>query len=439
MEKIKKRKTIPFKFSEKHKEYIRNCKKNTFNFAEGAIRAGKTVDNVFAFAQELKTCKDRIHLATGSTVGNAKLNIGDANGFGLEYIFRGQCRWSKYKDNEALIINGLSTGFKTKIVIFAGGAKADSYKKIRGNSYGMWIATEVNLHHIDTIKEAFNRTAAAINRKFFWDLNPSSPSHFIYSDYIDRYRELQEDGLDIGGYNYEHFTIDDNINISRERIEEIKLQYDPNSVWYKRDILGLRIIAEGLVYKQFADNPDDYLIKEKPHELQMIQIGVDFGGNNSKHAFVCTGISRGFKKVYALRSESLEPDKPTDLYKQLIDFVRVIQSTYGNVDLIYADSAEQVLIKGMQKALLDANLNIKIKNSIKNPINDRIRLVNTLIASDRFFYTKDCESLVDALSTAVWKEEEMEDIRLDDGTSDIDTLDAFEYSIEKFIKVLMNT
>ena len=93
----------------------------------------------------------------------------------------------------------------------------------------------------------------------------------------------------------------------------------------------------------------------------------------------------------------------------------------------------------MQKALLNANLNIKIKNSIKNPINDRIRLVNTLIASDRFFYTKDCESLVDALSTAVWKEEEMEDIRLDDGTSDIDTLDAFEYSIEKFIKVLMNT
>lgn len=439
METIKKRRTIPFKFSKKHVDYIRSCKNNTYNIAEGAVRAGKTVDNVYAFAHELRTTKDRLHLATGSTVANAKLNIGDANGFGLEYIFRGQCKWGKYKDNEALIIKGPYTKQRERIVIFAGAAKADSYKKIRGNSYGMWIATEINLHHKESIKEAFNRTAAANMRKFFWDLNPSSPNHFIYSDHIDKYQAMVDDGIKFGGYNYKHFTIDDNINISDQRKKDIKLQYDPNSVWYKRDILGLRVVAEGLIYKQFADCPDDYLFKEKPYELQMIQIGVDFGGNNSKHAFVCTGISRGFKKVYALRSERLEPDKPTDLYNQLIDFVRIIQSTYGNVDLIYADSAEQVLIKGMQKALLDANLNIKIKNSIKNPINDRIRLVNTLIASDRFFYTKDCESLVDALSTAVWKEEEMEDIRLDDGTSDIDTLDAFEYSIEKFIKVLMNT
>ena len=87
------RKTIPYKFSEKHKEYIRRCTKSTFNFAEGAVRAGKTVDNIYAFAHELKTTPDRIHLATGSTMANAKLNIGDCNGLGLEWIFRGQSRW----------------------------------------------------------------------------------------------------------------------------------------------------------------------------------------------------------------------------------------------------------------------------------------------------------------------------------------------------------
>ena len=43
---ITKKKTIPFNFSDKHKNYIRNCVRNTFNFAEGAVRAGKTVDNV---------------------------------------------------------------------------------------------------------------------------------------------------------------------------------------------------------------------------------------------------------------------------------------------------------------------------------------------------------------------------------------------------------
>lgn len=127
-----KKKTINYKFSNKHRMYIKACKDNVFNFAEGAVRAGKTIDNVLAFAFELMRAPDRIHLATGSTVGNVKLNIGDCNGFGLEHIFRGQCRWSKYKDNEALIIKGPSTSFKEKIVIFAGGAKADSFKKIRG-------------------------------------------------------------------------------------------------------------------------------------------------------------------------------------------------------------------------------------------------------------------------------------------------------------------
>ena len=246
--------TIPFIFGDKHKNYIRKCGSCIYNVAEGAVRAGKTVDNVFAFAHELKRTKDKIHLATGSTMANAKLNIGDANGFGLEYIFRGQCRWGKYKDNEALFIKGVDTRNLLRVVIFAGGSKADSYKKIRGNSYGMWIATEINLHHENTIKEAFNRQLAAHKRKIFWDLNPDNPNAAIYKEYIDKYAKLEEDGKLIGGYNYEHFTIFDNETITKERISEIISQYDVNSIWYKRDIEGRRMVAEGLIYRLFAED-----------------------------------------------------------------------------------------------------------------------------------------------------------------------------------------
>ena len=132
-------------------------------------------------------------------------------------------------------------------MIFAGGAKADSFKKIRGNSYGMWIATEINLHHENTIQEAFNRQLAAKNRKIFWDLNPSSPGEFIYTKYIDKFEsQLGEK------YNYQHFTIRDNATISPERLEEIEAQYDPKSLWYRRDILGERCAAEGLIYPMFT-------------------------------------------------------------------------------------------------------------------------------------------------------------------------------------------
>lgn len=440
------KKTIPFNFGDKHIAYIRACETAMYNVAEGAVRAGKTVDNIFAFAHELKTTPDRIHLATGSTVANAKLNIGDANGFGLEYIFRGQARWTKYKGNEALLIKGSSTGNKEKIVIFSGGAKADSYKKIRGNSYGMWIATEINLHHDNTIKEAFNRTLASKRRKFFWDLNPEHPKAFIYVNYLDTYEEKNKKGEFLGRYNYEHFTIDDNINISEERKAEIKSQYTIGSVWYNRDILGQRVQAEGLIYRQFADNVECFKVEAKdlPDDFHKITVGIDIGGTKSQHALVATGIVRGYKKLYALKSERIDPNgTPEDLNQAVIAFLLEIGKKYGKVNEIRFESAEQVLKRGVQKAILESDelrelgtLPV-VLDSIKTPIKDRIELTASLMAQGRFFYTNDCRSLVEALTSAVWDEKNLtENKRLDDGTSDIDTLDAFEYSFEVYTSVL---
>ena len=450
--KVNRRKRIGFNFSDKHKRYIKNCANSTYNILEGAVRSGKTVDNVFAFAHELKTTKDRIHLATGSTMANAKLNIGDANGFGLEYIFRGQCRWTQYKGNDCLLINGPDTGYKDKIVIFAGGAASDSYKKIRGNSYGMWIATEINLHHDNTIKEAFNRQLAAKNRKIFWDLNPDHPKAAIYVDYIDKYAEKAAKGELLGGYNYEHFNIFENINIPKQRIAEIVSQYDKDSIWYVRDILGKRSIAEGLVYTQFAslaamaNNPMKITVAQaqemiKRNELQGITIGVDFGGNGSGHSFVASAPTVGYGKLVALVSElhkeELDPDS---LGKVFLAFVKKVIKLFGGVSKVYCDSAEQVLIRGLRTAMARAAMgDIKVGNARKDRINDRIFCFTSLVAQGRFAYTELCNTLEDALSMAVWRPNTVELERLDDGTSDIDTLDGFEYSYERDIRNYIKT
>lgn len=440
---VKRRKTIPFSFGNKHKAYIKACETNTYNIAEGAVRAGKTVDNVYAFAHELKTTPDKIHLATGSTSANAKLNIGDANGFGLEHIFRGQCKWGKYKGNECLYIKGPDTKYKQKIVIFAGAAKEDSYKKIRGNSYGMWIATEINLHHDKTIKEAFNRQLAAQRRKIFWDLNPDNPNAKIYVDYIDKYAKKHKEGILLGGYNYEHFTIFDNINISDLRKQEIISQYDRTSIWYLRDIEGKRCIAEGLCYRTFANNPLLFRIsrEEAKRKISKIIIGVDFGGTGSGHSFVATGISRDYKDVIGLASERHFGDiDPTKLGELFVDFVLKVINVYGMPDVCYADSAEQVLIRGLQKALMNAKILLIIEDAWKTVINGRIRATNRLFGQKRLWLTEDCETLEIAFCTAVWNPKVLtEDERLDDGTSDIDSLDGFEYTIERDIDLLIIT
>ena len=102
-------------------------------------------------------------------------------------------------------------------------------------------------------------------------------------------------------------TLYDNINIPEDRRREIESQYDPKSIWYLRDIKGLRIVAEGLIYRQFADaistGSKAYAITGKATNLQEIILGVDFGGSDSGHSFTATGITRGFGSVIALGSE----------------------------------------------------------------------------------------------------------------------------------------
>ena len=429
-------------FSDKHIDYINDALDCKMSVAEGSVRAGKTIDNCIIACMYLETCEDKIHLASGSTLPNAKLNIGDCNGYGLEHLFAGRCKWGKYKSNEALYIN-TKTG--QKIVIFAGGGKADSYKKILGNSYGLWIATEINEHYdsddsrTSFIKVAFARQVASKKIKILWDLNPCNPNHKIYRDYIDKY---QNDGL-LGGYNYQHFTIDDNLSVSDERREEIKSMYDPNTIWYKRDILGLRCVAEGLIYQDFADRPDKYLIKKEDvkskFKISHIIIGVDFGGNGSANTFVCTGYTYGLKEVIALKSRRFKgyitPDK---LAEKFVEFVKECYTEYSKGGEAYCDSAEQILIAGLKTAIAQNNVPIGINNAKKNPINQRINLTMKLMSLGKLFIVEeDCQTLIEALSQAVWDSKEgHEDERLDNGSTDIDTLDAFEYSLEPHLNDL---
>ena len=443
-----KSKRLNFVFGDKHKDYMRRCLRNVINVAEGAVRAGKTVDNVFVFASLLERSPDKIHLATGSTAANAKLNIGDCNGYGLEGIFRGRCKWGKYKDNECLQVR---TPTGVKIVIFAGGAKADSFKKIRGNSYGMWIATEINLHHDNTIKEAFNRQLAAVDRRIFWDLNPDNPNAPIYTEYLDKYEKQQQEGTLVGGYNYQHFTIRDNLTITPKRLEEIVSQYDRGSIWYRRDIEGRRCIAQGLIYSQFADNPERWTEKcpqgeakaEWLKSISFISIGIDFGGNRSLTTFCATAVHKGYQKITAIADYHITGQKgdidSDRVNREFVGFVqRLVHDFPGApVSYVFADSEAQYLINGLAKVCRKEFPWLKIGDCAKYEITQRIYCTNTLLNTGRLALLEDCKLISGGLSMATWDTSKAKDTRLDNFSTDVDILDAFEYSWERFIKHLL--
>lgn len=389
--------TIDWKpFSDKHKRYIKQALDNKMNVAEGAIRSGKTIDHCIIAAMYLEKCKDKIHLATGATIGNAKLNIGVCNGFGLENLFRGRCKWGKFRDNEALYI---ATQTGDKVVIFAGGAKADSYKRILGNSYGMWIATEIN-EHFDSedsrtsfIKVAFGRQVAADRPLVLWDLNPCNPAHRIYKDYIDAYKENY-----VGGYQYEHFTIADNLSISPERKAEIESQYTVGSVWYRRDILGERCIAEGLVYpmyeKALCDMPEG--------DIKEYCVSMDYGTMNAFAAILWGKIGETWYALrdyyYSGRDKGIQ--KTDEQYANDID--GWLADIEGRLECIIDPSAASFI------ALLNKRERFKVHKA-DNAVLDGIRETANALDNGYIKIVKDCKEWLDEASGYVWDDKTTDD------------------------------
>jgi len=231
--------------------------------------------------------------------------------------------------------------------------------------------------------------------------------------------------------------------LPQDYVDSIKREYV--GVYYERFILGRWVIAEGLIYRDFADNTSKYLIAdvkrwlEKNNTfLQTVSFGVDFGGTGSATKFQCVGITP-LGIVIALEEEYIDHKKesvdPDELNKRFAAFIEKCTAKWGG-GITRADSAEQILIRGLFNTAREKNLRTQVKNALKMPINDRIKLTLLLMAQGRLFVSKSCPHLIDAFCSAVYDDSKAQDTRLDDGTSDIDSLDAFEYSIEPYYKQL---
>ena len=360
--------------------------------------------------------------------------------------FSGRCREGKYKNKDCLYVK-CSDG-NEKILLISGGAKDGDEKYIKGNTYGMAYVTEANECHPKFLKEVFDRTISSAKRKIFHDLNPKPPSHWYYTDILDFHDKQQKENKNYG-YNYEHFNMFDNMSITDEQLKIVLATYDKSSIWYKRDILGIRMANAGILFDLIANNKERYLTKDKISG--MITTGVDFGKNGSKHAFCSQVISRSYRNVEVIRSDEVDCTNQDDVIdndgigvklKQLRDgfikHIKYVLSHYGKIDYVFADSAEPSLIDFLQKSLENEGIHIPVKPSIKIPIEDRIHLIGVLLMQDRLkFIDGETNEIIKALQEATQDDKEEVDRWLDDGTSDIDILDAFDYGIENWVRELM--
>lgn len=390
---------------------------------------------VTAFAMELDEHPDKLFLVGGVSVAAAKLNVIDCDGYGLTNYFAGRCRPGEYQNRECLYIR---TKRGMKIVLISGGGKDGDYKLIKGNTYGMAYITEANECHKTFIKEVFDRTLSSSNRKIFHDLNPKAPSHWYYEEVLN-FHSAQQTADPTYGYNYGHFTILDNMAISDDTLRTVLKTYDKTSVWYRRDIKGDRVAVEGAIYTSFVNTPERYIVDKPPDDIIVIYIGVDFGGASSGHAFTATGIRRGYKGICVLKDHWDKTNPTSDrLCADFVNFVRDTMSTFGNVAEIFCDSENSTLIESFKLALRNAHIGIPVHNAIKGSINGRIQFYCRLMDLDAYQILSTCKHTIQAHKDAVWDSKAApDDKRLDNGTSNIDSLDSEEYTTEKIQRQIL--
>ena len=162
-------------------------------------------------------------------------------------------------------------------------------------------------------------------------------------------------------------------------------------------------------------------------------VGVDYGGNGSASVFCHVGFDAGFRNVYVLSEYYDSRNRSAEsLISAFSEYISRAKQRHPTLNAAYCDSAEQLLVKSFRGAV-----RIEVRNALKKPINTRINMLNRLISTDRFFVSEECPHLIDAIRNAVWDERDIHhDTRLDNGTTNIDSMDAFEYAIERFEREL---
>ena len=431
-------------FSQRYIDYYYRCLSNTYNCLEGAYRAGKTVINIYSFANYLEYCKDKIHLVSGASSTTARLNVADCNGLGLTAIFRGRCKSGKYEGNECLKIN-TKTGIK--IVIFVGGGQSDSYKRIQGLSFGSWSSVELaNLYISDDEKDfvsmALSRLTQSHDKKVWWDLNPVYPTHKVYTKYIDKFCENKKIKM-----NFMKCSLFDNTALSEYQKQELLNTYpDKNSVEYQRGILGNRACSDGLIFTLFAKDSSPWILNDlneslKGVNVQFISIGVDFGGNGSNTAFCATLICNNYHLIIPFFDDEIDMkggnSDVIEFHERFKSFLlTVISLNLGVVRYIYGDSADPVMINEIRSVIKELSMynQIRVLDCQKHTIKKRITAKQSMLARRHWLVNKSCKYVIGSTEHQVWDSRQgHEDERLDNGSVDIDIADAEEYSWSAFL------
>lgn len=396
--------------TEKQLTYIREANRR-WNFKVGAVRSGKTYCDFFVIPMRIRAIEgDGLIVLMGNTVGTLCRNILDPM----------RAIWGEELVGNAGSWADTVTLFGRKCFLI-GADKACAAEKLQGCSVAYCYGDEVTTWS----EEVFGMLKSRLDKpysRFDGTCNPSHPGHWL--------KRFLESGADL---YVQYYTMEDNPFLPPSFTEAIRKEY-AGTVWYDRLILGKWTAAEGVIYRKFAEESERFFLSWEQigkKRITRIAVGVDFGGTRSATAFVAVGFTADCRDAIVLSSERIPDEIDAEaLTGRFCDFLLALRCRFPLPVLAYCDNAEPVLIRTLKMGVRSLSLPVSVRPARKSQIRSRIRLTLRLMAQGRLFLSPDCASLAQAFREARWDGNTGGDERLDDGTSDVDSLDAFEYAIE---------
>lgn len=348
--------------------------------ADGAIRSGKTVCMSLSFVfWAMTNYSDQNFAMCGKTIGSFRRNVLMI----LKLMLKS--RGFSVSDHRADNLVEISRNGVTNHFYIFGGKDESSQDLIQGITLAGVFFDEVALMPESFVNQATGRCSVD-GSKYWFNCNPDGPYHWFKLNWLDKAKEKNLLIL--------HFTMEDNLSLS----ERIKARYRSmyTGVFFKRYILGLWAMAEGIIYDMFSEERHVKAI------LEFVQVLIDGGryvsidyGTQNATVFLLWNKGRD-GKWYCIREY---------YYSGRDKGIQKTDAEYANDLINFLDGTSvKATIVDPSAASFIAELNKRGFTVIQadNAVEDGIRLVATLLNTERIAFSQSCKNTIMEFASYIW-------------------------------------
>lgn len=370
--------------------------------ADGAIRSGKTLCMSLSYVLwAMESFNQQNFGMAGKTIGSFRRNVL----FWLKLMLKS--RGYQVVDHRSDNLIAVSKGDTQNFFYIFGGKDERSQDLIQGITLAGMFFDEVALMPESFVNQATGRCSVT-GSKFWFNCNPNSPRHWFKVNWIDKCEEKH--------IIYLHFTMDDNLSLSEQIKERYRSMYV--GVFFKRYILGLWCVAEGLVYSMFDE--EKHVTDEHMSGALEYVVSIDYGTVNPFSAGLWAFDGKYSQREAEMYYNSREVGKRVDdeaYYKMLKELIGD-----RKISCIIIDPSAASFIEVIKKY---GEYTVK---KADNDVLDGIRVVTTMLNKGLLKIYKDCTSCINEFGLYCWDEEKNNDTVIKENDHAMDDTRYYVYT-----------